>query len=76
VDHIALVASAFGLTAGPIDPSLFVIGTAANAAHGQFVFNPGATFLMWDADGTGAGAAVTLATLTGGSLTLGDLTLI
>ena len=43
----------------------FVIGGVATQAQGQFLYRPAAGVLMWDADGTGAGAAVTLASLTG-----------
>jgi hypothetical protein len=43
----------------------FVIGTAATAAFGQFLWNSGTSTLSWDADGTGGGAAVQIVTLTG-----------
>lgn len=37
----------------------------ATAAQGQFVYNTTSHLLAWDADGTGAGAAVVFADLTG-----------
>jgi serralysin len=52
----------------------FVVGTAATAAQGQFIWNSAISTLSWDADGTGGGAAVQLVTLTGvTSLTAGDI---
>jgi serralysin len=52
----------------------FVTGTAANAAFGQFLWNSATSTLSWDADGTGAGAAVQLVTLTGiTTLTAADI---
>jgi Ca2+-binding RTX toxin-like protein len=52
----------------------FVAGTAATANIGQFLWNSATSTLSWDADGTGAGAAVQLVTLTGVStLTAGDI---
>ena len=55
-----------GLAAGmATDGGLFIRGAAATEAFGQFVYDaPGGT-LSWDADGTGAGAMVTLAILVG-----------
>jgi Ca2+-binding RTX toxin-like protein len=43
----------------------FVAGTAATGAFGQFLWNGATSTLSWDADGTGAGLAVQLVTLTG-----------
>jgi microcystin-dependent protein len=52
----------------------FVAGTAATAAFGQFLWNSATSTLSWDADGTGAGAAVQLVTLTGiTTLTAADI---
>jgi uncharacterized delta-60 repeat protein len=52
----------------------FVTGTAATANFGQFIWNGATSTLSWDADGTGAGVAVQLVTLTGvSSLTAGDI---
>lgn len=52
-----------GLAAGPLAAANFVSGAAATAAVPQFIYNAGA--LSFDIDGTGAMAAVDLATLTG-----------
>jgi subtilisin-like proprotein convertase family protein len=59
-----------GLTVGQYltgagNTNRFVSGTAATAATGQFLWNAATSTLSWDADGTGAGAAVQLMTLTG-----------
>lgn len=42
-----------------------VNGTAATAAVDTFLFNPTTHLLSWDPDGTGAQAAISIATLTG-----------
>jgi Ca2+-binding RTX toxin-like protein len=64
-----------GLTPGAyLDASRFVTGTAATQATGQFLWNSATSTLSWDQDGTGAGAAVQIATLTGVSnLTANDI---
>jgi len=73
-DKIALVGSDFGLAAGPVAAADFVLGTAANAAHQQFIYDAGSKTLFWDADGTGAGAAVAITTFsTAANLHLADL---
>ena len=61
-DKVALVASDFGLAAGAIPAGDFVVGAAANAAHEQFVYDAASKTLFWDVDGTGAQAAVAIAT--------------
>lgn len=61
-DVIQVSGAGFGLTSGPLDPSQFVAGSAATEAHGQFIFDSHHN-LYWDADGTGAGAAVLIANL-------------
>ncbi|MCU9849246.1 cadherin domain-containing protein [Defluviimonas sp. WL0024] len=52
-----------GLTGGRLDPDWFVVGPSATAiGHGQFVFTGGAEpYLLWDPDGAGPAAAVTIA---------------
>ena len=55
-----------GLPASGLLPAADLVnGTAATAAFGQFLWNSAASTLSWDADGTGPGGAVTIATLTG-----------
>ena len=49
--------------AGVLPDDYFVTGTAATlAGHGQFLNDVAHKQLLWDADGTGAGAAVVVAT--------------
>ena len=59
IDKLQIDASAFGggLAAGALAANRLVIGTVANQAFGQFLYNSGNGVLYWDADGTGAGAA-------------------
>ena len=60
VDRLQIDASAFGggLAAGALAANRLVVGTVANQAFGQFLYNTGNGVLYWDADGTGAGAAI------------------
>jgi Ca2+-binding RTX toxin-like protein len=62
LDKVGIRGSDYGLAAGGLDPSLFSATGAATAAHGQFVYNSVTKTLYWDADGTGAGAAVVIGT--------------
>ena len=68
-DRIEVAATGFGgeLTAGlALGPAgRFVAGTAATQAFGQFLFDASTGLLSWDADGTGAGAAIGVARVTG-----------
>lgn len=73
-DRIVLFAAEYGLTAGngltggQLDPTYFaVIAGSSNkqgtvAGHGQFLYNTTTSTLMWDADGSGAGQGVAVAT--------------
>jgi Ca2+-binding RTX toxin-like protein len=65
-DKISASAAGFGggLVAGPLDPSHFAVGSAT-AATGQFIWVASNHGLYWDADGTGAGVKILLASLTG-----------
>jgi Ca2+-binding RTX toxin-like protein len=62
LDLLVLDAADFGagLTPGLMAGDRLVNGAAATQAHGQFVYD--GRVLWWDADGTGAGEAVALAT--------------
>ncbi len=64
LDKLLVRSSDFGLAAGALDAGRFSDTGAAtsSAGVGQFVFDSVKRTLSWDADGTGAGAAVTLAT--------------
>ena len=74
-DWLGIYAADYGLTegnglaGGALDASYFVNGPRATAIdHGQFVFNSTSALLMWDADGTGAGAAVPVAAFAAGAV--------
>jgi Ca2+-binding RTX toxin-like protein len=71
-DKVELSAAAFGLAAGPLAANMFVAGAAATEAHGQFVFDASHN-LYWDADGTGGGAAVLLASFGSATVSLSDV---
>jgi Ca2+-binding RTX toxin-like protein len=64
-DQIQVSASAFGggLTAGGSVSLVSGTDPAASGANGQFLFDTDDGTLYWDADGTGAGTAVLIATL-------------
>jgi hypothetical protein len=51
------------LPAGALDAARFA-NNAPGAAFGQFVYAKASGVLAWDADGTGGGAAIVIATLT------------
>jgi len=67
VDKIQLDAPGFNITTLP--SNWFVAGTQATAANAQLIWNAANRTLSFDADGTGSGAAVVLATF-GGSANL------
>ena len=54
-----------GLGGGALNPNAFVVGTAALDADDRIVYNQATGQLFFDADGSGAGAAVQFATLQG-----------
>jgi Ca2+-binding RTX toxin-like protein len=64
-DQIRISASGFGggLTAGGSVSLVSGSDPTANSASGQFLFDTDDGSLFWDADGTGAGGAVLIATL-------------
>ena len=66
-DQIVVSAAGFkgGLVAGtPLSTAQLVIGTAATQGIGQFIYNNSLGKLLFDEDGTGAGAAVEIAFFT------------
>jgi Ca2+-binding RTX toxin-like protein len=65
MDHIQISASGFGggLIAGGTVSLVSGTDPTATSATGQFLFDTDDGRLLWDADGTGAGAAVLVATL-------------
>ena len=78
-DDIQISASGFGLDAGPLTASEFAANRAgvANRAEAQFVYDTDGGQLYFDADGTGAGQSILLATLQGApALSLSDLIVI
>ena len=78
VDTIALDDAVFAaLAAGRARAGAFVIGAAAQDADDRIVYNPATGQLFFDADGSGAGAAIQFATLQAGlDLTAGDFTVL
>ncbi|WP_170985327.1 FG-GAP-like repeat-containing protein [Roseomonas sp. AR75] len=62
-DLLTFASATFGgLPVGALDAARFA-SNAPSAAIGQFVYTKATGVLMWDADGTGGGAAITIATL-------------
>ncbi|HVQ09774.1 MAG TPA: calcium-binding protein [Allosphingosinicella sp.] len=77
-DTIALDDAVFtGLTPGALPAGAFVTGAAAQDLDDRIVYNQATGQLFFDADGSGAGAAVHFATLSGApSLTAADFLVI
>jgi Ca2+-binding RTX toxin-like protein len=75
VDKLEFLSSAFGGLVGPIGMNQFSSGTSgvASAADHRFVFDTDDKKLYFDADGSGVGAAVHVATTTGVNITHSDL---
>jgi Ca2+-binding RTX toxin-like protein len=66
-----------GLAAGGLAAGAFATGTAAADADDRIVYDAGTGSLWFDADGSGAGAAVLFATLTPGSgIVAGDIVVV
>ena len=66
-----------GLGLGALPAGAFVTGSAAQDASDRIIYNPATGSLFFDADGSGAGAAVQFATLaTGLNLTASDFAVI
>jgi Ca2+-binding RTX toxin-like protein len=64
LDQIDLAGSTFGLSGPLVDGVSFISGGPATSAAATVLYDPVTGILGFDADGTGAGAAVVLATLT------------
>ena len=69
-DHIALSGSGFGLE--NIDDLAFALTTDPLTEMPTLIYHAGSGNLSWDADGSGAEAAVYFATLTGAPVLLGQ----
>lgn len=66
IDRIELDDSVFaGLGLGTLSASAFVVGSAAQDADDRIIYDQATGALFFDADGSGAGAAVQFATLVG-----------
>jgi hypothetical protein len=69
-----------GLAAGALDPLLLMVGSAPTATQpgvGTFLYDTDDGRLRWDADGSGPGWALVIATLTGApSLGAGDFVIV
>jgi len=73
VDKIAVVGPNFGsIPAGTLTAQHFALDNPASA-NAQFVFSTATGVLSFDADGSGAGAAVTIATLNVRTLSASDI---
>ncbi|HEX8382206.1 MAG TPA: hypothetical protein VF592_02415 [Sphingomonas sp.] len=87
LDRLALVGSVFGLGAGSLDANWIVFtdtgavtpagkhDLATTGDHGQFIFDRYHS-LWWDADGSGAGAAILIGNTGKGVATLDDFVVI
>jgi Ca2+-binding RTX toxin-like protein len=78
-DKIALDDAVFAQLGGPgaLNASAFVIGTAAGDADDRVIYDGATGQLYYDADGSGGGAAILFATLTGApTLTASDFQVI
>ena len=75
VDKLEFLSSAFGGLVGPIGMNQFSSGTSgvASTADHRFVFDTDDKKFYFDADGSGTGAAVHVATTTGVNITHNDL---
>jgi hypothetical protein len=79
MDKIEVSAFGFGggLVAGGLEVNRLVNGTGATQTFGQFLYDSANGQLSWDADGTGAGAALLIATLSGApAITAADFTVV
>jgi len=79
VDNIKVKASSFGggLTTGVLAAEKFVLGTAAKDSSDRFIYNSNNGALFYDLDGTGQGAKVQIAILSGEpTLVAGDIVVI
>ncbi|MDB5441604.1 MAG: hypothetical protein JWM33_4031 [Caulobacteraceae bacterium] len=70
VDHLDFAVSAFAALSGTgpggsLDPAELVLGLAATTADQHLIYNQAAGALYYDADGSGAGAKVQIAVLSG-----------
>jgi Ca2+-binding RTX toxin-like protein len=77
VDRLRIDASAFGggLAAGALAANRLAIGTVANNAFGQLLYNAANGVLYWDADSTGPGSVVAFTLLFTSAFTLPPATL-
>ncbi|MBC7985644.1 MAG: hypothetical protein H7X93_03100 [Sphingomonadaceae bacterium] len=64
-DEIALDSDVFGLPEGSLQPNKFVVGSNANDANDRLIYNDSNGKLFFDADGSGAGGQVLIATFEG-----------
>ena len=68
-DKIALDDAVFSaLAPGALNPGAFVIGSAPLDGDDRIIYNSSSGFLLYDADGSGAGGAVLFATVAPGTI--------
>jgi Ca2+-binding RTX toxin-like protein len=76
-DDIVLSQAIFAGIGTTLDAAEFGIGAAASSAGQRIVYNLATGQLLYDADGSGAGAATLFATVTAGTqLTIGDFVMV
>jgi Ca2+-binding RTX toxin-like protein len=71
-DKLQFAGVDYGLAPGALDPDWFVSGSAATSAHAEFVYDSAIATLLWDSDGTGAAAPITIANFSVGTVVEGS----
>jgi Ca2+-binding RTX toxin-like protein len=73
LDRLVFTGVDYGFASGHVlTAAEFTVGAAAAGSNAQFVWNDVTSRLYWDADGTGAGAAIELALIGNGAMVTKD----
>ncbi len=73
LDRLVFTGADYGFASGHVlTAAEFTVGSAALGANAQFIWNDVTSRLYWDADGTGAGAAIELALIGNGAVVTKD----